>query len=53
MDHRYGLTVDVEVTEATGYAERAAALAMLDRHALAAAAHSGGGQSLRHGALRR
>src|SRR5580692_1760441 len=31
MDHRHGLPVDVEVTAATGYAERAAALAMLDR----------------------
>ena len=31
MDHRYGLPVDVEVTAATGYAEREAALAMLDR----------------------
>jgi transposase len=32
MDHRYGLIVDVEVTQASGYAEREAALAMLDRH---------------------
>ncbi len=32
MDHRHGLIVDVEVTEASGYAEREAALAMLDRH---------------------
>jgi transposase len=32
MDHREGLVVDVEVTEANGYAEREAALAMLDRH---------------------
>lgn len=32
MDHREGLAVDVEVTEANGYAEREAALAMLDRH---------------------
>jgi len=32
MDHREGLVVDVEVTEANGFAERAAALAMLDRH---------------------
>lgn len=32
MDHRAGLVVDVEVTEANGYAERKAALAMLDRH---------------------
>jgi transposase len=31
MDHRHGLPVDVEVTAATGYAERQAALAMLDR----------------------
>ncbi len=31
MDHRHGLPVDVEVTAATGYAEREAALAMLDR----------------------
>jgi transposase len=31
MDHRHGLPVDVEVTAADGYAERAAALAMLDR----------------------
>ncbi len=31
MDHRYGLLVDVEVTAATGFAEREAALKMLDR----------------------
>lgn len=31
MDHRHGLPVDVEVTTATGFAEREAALAMLDR----------------------
>ncbi len=31
MDHRHGLPVDVEVTSATGYAEREAALKMLDR----------------------
>jgi transposase len=31
MEHRQGLPVDVEVTEANGYAERQAALAMLDR----------------------
>ena len=32
MDHREGLVVDVEVTEANGFPEREAALAMLDRH---------------------
>ena len=32
MDHRHGLIVDVEVTEANGDAEREAALALLDRH---------------------
>ena len=32
MDHRHGLIVDVEVTEASGVAEREAALVMLDRH---------------------
>jgi transposase len=31
MDHRHGLIVDVEVTEANGYAEREAALKMMDR----------------------
>ncbi len=31
MEHRHGLIVDVEVTEATGFAERAAALKLLDR----------------------
>jgi transposase len=31
MEHRHGLPIDVEVTEANGTAERAAALAMLDR----------------------
>ena len=31
MEHRTGLPVDVEVTEANGFAEREAALAMLDR----------------------
>ena len=34
MDHRNGLIVDVEVTEANGYAERATALKLLDRNAL-------------------
>ena len=32
MDHREGLAVDVEVTEANGFAEREAALTMLDRY---------------------
>ncbi len=32
MDHRHGLAVDVEVSAANGFAEREAALAMLDRH---------------------
>lgn len=32
MDHREGLAVDVELTEADGFAEREAALTMLDRH---------------------
>jgi transposase len=32
MDHRHGLIVDVEVTQADGYAERQAALTLLDRH---------------------
>jgi transposase len=31
MEHRHGVPVDVEVTEASGYAERAAALTMVDR----------------------
>jgi transposase len=31
MEHRHGLPVDVEVTEANGYSEREAALTMLDR----------------------
>lgn len=31
MEHRHGLPVDVEVTPANGFAERQAALAMLDR----------------------
>jgi transposase len=34
MDHRHGLIVDVEVTEANGVAERAAAIKLLDRNAL-------------------
>jgi transposase len=33
MEHRHGLIVDVEVTEADGYAERATALKLLDRNA--------------------
>jgi len=33
MDHRHGLIVDVGVTKASGYAQREAALVMLDRHA--------------------
>lgn len=37
MDHRHGLPVDVEVTAADGFAERAAALAMLDRQPAARA----------------
>ena len=32
MDHRHGLAVDVELTQASGLAEREAALLMLDRH---------------------
>ena len=32
MEHRNGLVVDVEVTEANGFAGREAALAMLDRN---------------------
>jgi transposase len=32
MDHREGLIVDVEVTQADGFGERAAALTLLDRH---------------------
>ena len=32
MDHRHGLIVDVEVTEANGSAERQAALTLLERH---------------------
>lgn len=32
MDHREGLIVDIEVTEADGFAEREAALKLLDRH---------------------
>jgi transposase len=31
MEHRHGLPVDVEITEASGFAERAAALTMLKR----------------------
>ena len=31
MEHRQGLAVDVEITEATGYAEREAAVKMLAR----------------------
>jgi hypothetical protein len=31
MEHRHGLPVDIEVTEANGFAERDAALTMLDR----------------------
>ena len=32
MEHRQGLAVDVEITEADGFAERAAALRLLKRH---------------------
>jgi transposase len=32
MDHREGLIVDVELTQADGFGERAAALTLLDRH---------------------
>jgi len=32
MDHRHGLIVDVQVTAATGYAERETALQLLDRN---------------------
>lgn len=38
MEHRNGLPVDVQVTEATGFAEREAALAMLKRHGASTAA---------------
>jgi transposase len=34
MDHRHGLIVDVEVTQANGYAERETAIKLLDRNAL-------------------
>ena len=36
-ENRHGLVLDVELTEASGYAEREAALAMLDRSASAGA----------------
>jgi transposase len=32
MDHRHGLIVDVEVTQATGYAERETAIKLLERN---------------------
>ena len=32
MDHRHGLIVDVEVTQANGYAERETAITVLDRN---------------------
>jgi transposase len=32
MDHRHGLIVDVEVTQASGYAERETAIKLLDRN---------------------
>jgi hypothetical protein len=32
MDHRHGLIVDVEVSEADGFAERATAIKLLDRN---------------------
>jgi transposase len=35
MEHRHGLPVDVEISEASGFAERAAALKMLKRHGAA------------------
>ena len=38
MEHRQGLAVDVEITEANGYAEREAALKMLKRHGARTAA---------------
>jgi transposase len=40
-ENRHGLVVEVELSPATGYAERAAALAMLDRHRPALAATLG------------
>ncbi len=53
MEHRTGLPVDVEVTEANGLAEREAALAMLDRYAAAQPSHAGGRQGLRHDRVHR
>ena len=38
MEHRNGLPVEVQITEATGCAEREAALAMLKRHGAATVA---------------
>ena len=51
MEHRQGLAVDVEITEATGYAEREAAVKMLAPRC-AYGQNGGGGQSLRHPRLR-
>ena len=46
MDHRHGLIVDVEVTEAGGFAEREAAMKLLDRQQSARTTDGGGRQGL-------
>jgi transposase len=55
IENRHGLVVQADATQATGKAERQAALAMIDRHdpKLRAPAHAGGRQGLRHLRLRR
>ncbi len=54
MEHRNALLVDIELTEATGYAERATALEMLETASTRnATAHGRGRQGLRHQRLRR
>ena len=46
MDHRQGLPIDAEFTEATGFAERKTAIALMERHRPAYRLHAGRGQSL-------
>ena len=46
MENRHGLAVDGGVTQATGTAEREAALAMLDRRPLRRTHHAGRRQGL-------
>ena len=54
MEHRSGLPIDAEFTEADGFAERAAGIRLMKRQpGLRRRPHAGGRQSVRHPGVRR